>query len=317
MAVKKEFKVSDQSVNSYGLIVLTAGGKFERFTNNPVMLHLHDYSKLLGRWLNLRIDGPNIYATTEFNEGNDYAAERAQEVESDFLKGASIGIEPLKFEMGDAYGFPGYVVITEWELTEISLVPVPSNANALALYNNKGILMSETDIKEIKLSLQKQNTTEMKNRAEIIKALNLSADATDEDILNAINKQKKELSDANTAKEKAEANALEEKINLMVDAAVTGNKITAEMKPNYVKLAKLDFEGTKAILDNMKAATPPKPMTLVKEQGVTNENKTVEGRETWTYDDWATKDSKGLKLMKENNREQFDALLAAKKVARS
>lgn len=310
----KRFKVSDQSENSYGLVVLTAGGDFTDFEDNPVMLHLHEQKLLIGNWKDLKVEGEDITAEPVFNLKNEYAAARAQEVEDGFLKGASIGIEPIEFSAGEKFGFEGLIVVSKWKLKEISLCPVPSNANALVLYNSKGIKMTEADIKEIKLSIQNQNTTEMKNRAALIAALKLSADATDEQILDAVNKQNSQLEEANTAAQTAKEQALTEKINLMVDTAEKDKKITAEQKPDFVKLAKLDFDGTKKILDSMKPVAG-KPIELVH----TNNNdkpEGVKGRETWTYDDWATKDTKGLQLMKKDEPEKFNTLLNAAKEAK-
>ena len=43
--------------NSHGFYLQNAGGRFERFNENPVMLNNHDLTQLIGKWLKLQTDG--------------------------------------------------------------------------------------------------------------------------------------------------------------------------------------------------------------------------------------------------------------------
>ena len=97
MAEKKDrsFVVSDESKNSYGLRIITAGMQNERFLNNPVMLDLHDRSKVLGRWENLRVEGKVILADDVWDEEDPDALKIKGKVDRGFIKGCSIGIEPI------------------------------------------------------------------------------------------------------------------------------------------------------------------------------------------------------------------------------
>lgn len=87
------FKLSDESVNSHGFRVLTAGIDLSRFNTNPVMCYNHDtYSLPIGRWEHLRIEGDSLLADAVFDTSDPEAAKIARKVEEGFLKGCSISI---------------------------------------------------------------------------------------------------------------------------------------------------------------------------------------------------------------------------------
>jgi hypothetical protein len=65
---------------------------------------------------------------------------------------------------------------------------------------------------------------------------------TNKDLQTQLSTAQAELSVANEAK-----------INALVDGAIASNKLTASQKDIYVKLAKGDYETTKAVIDGMKA----------------------------------------------------------------
>lgn len=110
-----------------------------------------------------------------------------------------------------------------------------------------------------------KNENEMKNKHLFITALaianaklSITADATEEAILAEVQKQSEELKQANelvaSLKTKVEA-AETAKVNALVTAALDAGKITAAQKEQFEKLAKADYDSTKAILDGMKGHT--------------------------------------------------------------
>lgn len=268
MAVsKKKVRVHTQEVNDYGFVVLTAGINFERFKANPVMLFGHNPEKLLGEWMNIEISGTEILMTPNFNSKNEFAAGKEQEFEDGFLKGATLGLRaPYKWETGDKYGFASDVmVLAESTLYEVSLYPLQSNANAVALASEKGQLYTPDEIKAIQLSAMNaelQNQTDMNFKNLLITTLGLAANATDADIETALKNLKGEHV-ALTAK-KAEWETLEadkkelaaSKIEIELNAAVAAGKITEDQKPVWKGQLESNFTGTKTLLDSLVAKTP-------------------------------------------------------------
>lgn len=82
---KHTFVVSDESVNSYGFAVLTAGIDTSRFEKNPVMYYMHDREKgVVGRWENIRKDGKRLLADAVFDDSTELSKQVRGQVEKGF-----------------------------------------------------------------------------------------------------------------------------------------------------------------------------------------------------------------------------------------
>lgn len=127
--MKKTFVISDESENSYGLTVRTAGIDTRRFLKNPVMFYMHDRSLgVIGLWENLRIKNTQLLADAVFDESDELALKVMGKVEKGFIKSASIGIC-----LDDKHVKDG--IVSQCVLRECSIVDIPSNENALVLYD--------------------------------------------------------------------------------------------------------------------------------------------------------------------------------------
>lgn len=168
---KTTFVVSDESVNSYGFVVLTAGIDTSRFERNPVMLYMHERKTVIGRWENIRKDGKRLLADAVFDESTPIGAQVKTQVEKGFLRSASISVDFIESEE-----INGVKTVTKSELQEISIVDIPANSNALKLYRKNGRQV-------LRLSVP---VTVDDLRAAIIELLGLDEGATDEEILTEI-----------------------------------------------------------------------------------------------------------------------------------
>ena len=60
------FVLSDESVNSYGFVVLTEGIDTSAFERNPVMLYMHNRDgNVIGRWENIRKEDKRLLGDAE------------------------------------------------------------------------------------------------------------------------------------------------------------------------------------------------------------------------------------------------------------
>lgn len=137
MAVKT-FILHDETVNTYGIRMLTAGANLDEFRRNPVMLLNHnDWELPIGRWENIRIEGTRILADAVFDETDARAKEVAGKVERDFLRMASISAWVDEASEDPAYRMPGQTgpTIVRWTAREASICPIGANHNALVLYD--------------------------------------------------------------------------------------------------------------------------------------------------------------------------------------
>lgn len=121
-----KFKViaTTDDVDRDGESIAVDGWDFKNYEKNPVMLWAHDFTSMpIGKALKITKEG-NGYVV----EGVFAPSERGQEArrnyDAGFLNTVSVGFIP-KEKRGN--------IITKAELLEISFVPVPANANAVAV----------------------------------------------------------------------------------------------------------------------------------------------------------------------------------------
>lgn len=284
--MSKTFVLHDESLNSYGFWLLTAGADLKQFKKNPIMLFNHNRpwrgteEEILpiGHWENIRIEGDKILAEPVF-DSDDFSQKIAKKVESGTLRMASMGV--LVVEQSDApkYIKPGqrYATALKWKAREASIVDIGSNENALALYDDDGKLIelsaAGTDIPLKEVQVQIQNDIEMKELAKILK---LSDKATEQELIDAVNPILSEnaslRADLQTEKDakqalqvKLDAIELKEKETrtnqakaLIADAIKDGRvdddeKHTAEAF--WLRNFKADFDGTKAQLERLPKKT--------------------------------------------------------------
>lgn len=131
------FIISDESVNADGFVIQTKGIRTERFKKDPVMLYMHAREKgVIGRWDNIRTEGSQLIADAVFDENNPLGKEVKERVDGGFLRSASIGLSVLNYERID-----GVDTVTDCELTEVSIVDIPSNRNAVKLFDKRGLIV--------------------------------------------------------------------------------------------------------------------------------------------------------------------------------
>ena len=115
--------------------VMPNGAKLDNFLKNPVLMYGHNYRDpwaLIGKAADLQVDAGGINFQPELrepaNDSDPMTVIRAL-WDQKLLRAASIGFNPTKW-MENEVGGRDFV---EWELLEISIVPIPANQNALRL----------------------------------------------------------------------------------------------------------------------------------------------------------------------------------------
>ena len=212
-----KFTVSDETLNSYDSVVLTSGINIARFQRNPIMLYMHDRNKgVIGRWENITKEGDKLTAEAVFDDGTELGAKVRHQVESGFLRSASIGIENCKCET-----INGVQAIVECDLIEISIVDVPANENAVKLFK-KGWKPVKTlsELKKNDTAGADDDNTALRTR--IIDVLGLSETVTDKDIIEHI----KTLLNEPTSVEKE------------VEEAINNGLISANDRKSFMAMAK-------------------------------------------------------------------------------
>lgn len=282
---KYKFLISDESVNSYGFRVLTEGIDTSLFEKNPIALWMHkrpwgwdkEREPLpIGKW-ELAWEGKKLYGYLTFDEDDEFAVKLKNKVDKGIINMVSPGLQLIATSEDRGVLLKGQTrpTVVKCMLLEVSLVDRGSNYNALRLQDITGseINLSDSNSNHLLPLLNdiKNQNDNMEFKTLVAKAVNLTADASEADILaavqNAVQKnvelvdlsgqittlsdEKKELQDQLKVFEDAEKQAEDQKRIDLVDGAVAAKKITASEKETYLSLAAKDFDSTKKILDGM------------------------------------------------------------------
>ncbi len=311
-----DFVLNDQTQeNAHGFYLRNEGGRFDRFRANPVLLHNHDENKLFGKWENLRIEGDKLVATPVFDQDDAEALKIQKKVDKGFLKGGSPGIIILNAELLTENG-KDKVVVTEWELMEGSVVPVPSNRGSVCLYAPDGTRLKDD---QVKLSLNELinkspnlNTNMDTKTLAVLLSLNPSAneDQITEAIKGIVAKNQQHVSDlsskdAEILKLKGLIDAEKQaKVKNLIDQAITDKKIDETLRATYTKLAETDYDGCVKALGAMTGVAP-----IVTNLGSPVPGDVPEAEKSWTFKDYL-KNNKAEQL-KATNIERFKMLYKA------
>jgi HK97 family phage prohead protease len=302
-----DFIICTEDINRYGFRILLSGLRLDNFRKNPVMLYDHrTYSYMpIGKWDNLRIKDNKLIATAVFADGDEEASRVKNLVEQGVLSATSVGFETITVSTDQEYLLAGQTraTIVEAELLEVSITPIPANANAVRLSANGAEFLPPviSHSKEVEMNFEK-----------IALQLGLPKDATEQQIVDTISAIQKDNID----------NVLQ----LGVDRGV----ITAERRPHFEALAKADLKTTKSLILSLEKVGGPDDTTetekeedaqqerqltlakVLKLSGSQNQKeKDPNDRSGWDYDKWSKEDSKGLLEMKRKEPARYEELALA------
>lgn len=259
----KETIISTSAVNCYGTRILTEGIDISQYERNPVLLWMHERSGKdrmpIGRMENLRRDGDKLIGTPVFDEKDDFAVAIADKWERGFLRMVSMGIEILETSADIDLIMPGQTreTITKCRLEEVSIVDIGANDDALQLQRAGKILTLSQGGDDDMLPQIKNNQNNTYMIEQIKQTLELSAEATDEEVLSALR---------TVCREAKEARTMElQRVTDMVDGAIAERRITAQQKSMFLELGKTS--GSEVLRQTL-AMIPQqgKPSSVIREQ---------------------------------------------------
>ena len=315
-----KFVINDESKkNSHGFYLVNAGGDFTRFNNNPVMLFNHNLGDIIGRWSNLGVEGATLSAETDFDMDDPESARIAGKVEREYVKGASPGIFIQDAEWREHPTTKEYeLYVTRWELLEVSVCSVPSNAGALSLriYDGEQNMISEDRIElHVKgiaqLSADKTNQNimstqpvriELSAQARVCLGVNDAADTAV--ISEAITALHAKYEDANkkylNLKSDVDAKNAKE-VSDVVELAIKEGKIKAEDKQSYIDFGATNLSALKTMLGGIQERQSLSAVVTP----VGGSGDIPSDRKTWTLSAWMKNDMPGLQQLKVNSPEAY------------
>lgn len=230
------FILSDESLNTYGFVVQTAGIDTAQFERNPVMLYMHDReSGVVGRWENIRKEGSKLLADAVFDESTELGAKIKKQVDNGFLRCVSIGIDNVTQE-----DLNNVQTVTKCRLIEASIVDIPSNANAVKLFRRSGSFTYRLS------DLNDGNSDAF--RSSVIALLGLKSDASNSEILQAI---KKAVNGTENADE-------------LLNNAISRGYIDAAQRENFRAMANGNRRALMAYIDTQRMTEAKEIDTMIK-----------------------------------------------------
>ena len=170
-----EFTASTSDVDRDGEVIDVNGWDLKNFKKNPVIMYAHNYGTLpIGKATRVGVRDGKLKNTVEFPPEGTYEFADIVErlVNTGYLNTESVGFIPSKWEFGDGEKDEPFRTYRKQELLEISIVPVPSNPNALQGAVDNGVIsIKQFDVfnKEKKIEPLAQNAEPSKVSQEEIK----------------------------------------------------------------------------------------------------------------------------------------------------
>ena len=240
--MRRAIVLSTEQVNRDGYRVMTEGMKLENFKANPVIIYYHQLGKMpIGRWENIRKENGRLLAEPVFDEKDPLALEVKRKYDEKFIHAASIGFLPLSYSEAPEDLQPGqkYATVTESDIFEASFCSIPVNPGATATLS-----MPPQSAKELSIPAIKQDATNetKSNVKEIAKSLGLAETATEQEIIAAI--------DANKRK------TLSVKVETVISQARAKGIVNDANVEHYRKLGISDLPTLEGIVNAAVSPTP-------------------------------------------------------------
>jgi HK97 family phage prohead protease len=128
-AGEPEMTISTADRDRQGTHVHPEGARVDHFLRNPVLMYGHDYTSIpIGTVTELEVvPGAGMRMRWRWLEGDEFADRVRNAWDQGIVRAASIGFQPLVAKPNRT----GELDYLEWELLEVSLVPVPANPYAV------------------------------------------------------------------------------------------------------------------------------------------------------------------------------------------
>ena len=312
MEESNTFVLSTEEVNSYNFRILTLGIDLEDFKANPVMLYQHERGNVIGKWNDISVnDQKHLLAKDQYDMKDPFAVKIANKVKDGFIKCCSIGLEVLDYDYLDNNGKSsnsktGILTVTKSKIYECSIVDIGSNKGAVRLkYQGKDVPLNLNKGGHIELASvfpDKEVKLEAKNMDKIIKSLGLSANSSEQEVLEAVNELKGKVEQMELTQ-----------VNSLIELGKSKGFIDETNEAKYKSLAKLDYKTVSDFINSHVAVENGKPTlvsVLTNQGGNANPSNNQEDvRKDWTLDDWRKKDPEGLGVIRATDPLKYELMV--------
>lgn len=117
------FVAATEGVKGDGLSLRMAGVNLDRFLKSPVVFWGHDWSSVPIGKAAVRVEGDKLMADITFDQNDEFARKIDRKYRDGFLSSVSVGFDFNKVERDGS--------VNDWQLLEISAVPIPTDPDAM------------------------------------------------------------------------------------------------------------------------------------------------------------------------------------------
>ena len=243
MSKTKRVRISNESLNSYGTRVLTAGMNVEQYNRNPVLLYMHERGQVIGYVKDLKVEGDEVTGELMFDEATELSQRCKKQWEFGSLKMVSAGIDILELSEDPKHLVQGQTspTISKSKLFEVSLVDIGANDDAIVLQKDgKRIELGKDAARELPLlhsnNHKNQNPKQM-DQEKLALQLGLPKDADEATITAKLAKLQADGAEAETLRQERDT-LRAARIETLVNAAIAEKKIGEDKKQQFLDLGK-------------------------------------------------------------------------------
>ena len=242
MSKTKRVRITNESLNSYGTRVLTAGMIVEQYNRNPVLLYMHQRGQVIGYVKDLQVENDAVTGELVFDEASELSVRCKKQWEFGSLKMVSVGIDILETSDDPQYLVQGQTAptITKSKLFEVSLVDIGANDDAIVLQKDGVRLTLGKNAAEVLPLLHSNNNnqkTKKMDQEKLALQLGLPKDADEATINAKLAKLQADGAEAETLRQERDT-LRAARIETLVNAAITEKKIGEDKKQQFLDLGK-------------------------------------------------------------------------------
>ena len=302
----RRVRISNDSLNSYGSRVLTAGMNVEQYCRNPVLLYMHERGNVIGYVKDLKSENGEVTGELVFDEASELSKRCKKQYEFGSLRMVSAGIDILELSDAKEHLVQGQTrpTVTKSKLFEVSLVDIGANDDAIVLKRDGTVINLGKD-GECLLPLLNNKPQKQKVMDQKMLALQLGLPETaDEAAISAkLAELKASKEDADKLRKEIETLLLG-RITAAVEKAIAEKRIGEDKKQQFIELGKKI--GVEDLESTFGAMSPQvKLSAVVGHQGVAPAATTV------TYKKLSEVPSEKLEEMREKQPDEYKRLYKA------
>jgi len=242
MSKTKRVRISNESLNSYGTRVLTAGMNVDQYNRNPVLLYMHQRGQVIGCVKDLRVEGDEVTGELVFDEATELSQRCKKQYEFGSLKMVSVGIDILELSEDPKLLVQGQTspTIAKSKLFEVSLVDIGANDDAIVLQKDgKRIELGKDGGVELPLlhNINNNQKTKTMDQEKLALQLGLPKDADEATIIAKLTKLQADNAEAETLRQERDT-LRAARIETLVNAAIAEKKIGEDKKQQFLDLGK-------------------------------------------------------------------------------